>query len=133
MTHLSQLSNDIIEWESHNDTIKKLNVYTKSIKDKKNKLELSILDTIKQNNLTHKKLKLENNHIFYNTTYTMPPLSIKLLETILDEFIDSKAKEQILEKIKKFRENNKSESICLKKKLIHRKKSNKSRNQHNFA
>ena len=127
MTHLSKLSNDITEWESHNDTIKKLNTYLKSVKDKKHTLELSILDTLKQNNLTQKKLKLENNHIFYNTTYTMPPLSTKLLETVLDEFIDSKAKELILEKIKKFRENNKTESICLKKKSIHRKKSNKSR------
>ena len=127
MTHLSKLSNDITEWESHNDTIKKLNIYIKSVKDKKNKLELSILDTLKQNNLTHKKLKLENTHIFYNTTYTMPALSTKLLETVLDEFIDNNLKEQILDQIKKFRENNKTESVCLKKKSIHRKKSNKSR------
>ena len=127
MYQLSQLSKDIIEWDSHNETIKKLNDYTKNVKEKKNKLELSILNTIKHTNLTQKKLKLENNHIFYNTTYTMPPLSIKLLETVLDEFIDSKYKEQILEKIKIFRENNKTESVSLKKKTINRKKSNKSR------
>jgi len=127
MSHLSQLSNDIIEWDSQNVTIKKLNTYLKNIKEKKHTLEVSILETIKHNNLTQKKLKLENNHIFYNTTYTMPPLSNKLLETVLDEFIDSKVKDQILDKIRKFRENNKIESVNLKKKSIYRKKSNKSR------
>lgn len=126
MSKLSQLSNDIQEWNNHNDTIKKINNYLKNVKEQKNNLELSILDTIKQNNLTDKKLKLENNHIFYNKTYTMPPLSTKLLETVLDEFTDSNTKNTILEHIKIFREKNKSESITLKKKSINRKKSTKS-------
>jgi len=126
MTDYTKLSVDINNWIKYNESINKINMHLKSIKDDKNKLEFSIIKSLETNNLTNKKFKIENNHIFYNTTSTLPSLSIKLLENVLDEFLSTEIKNKILEKIKLYRENNKSDSISLKKRNINRKKSNKS-------
>tara|TARA_B110000967_G_C18531967_1_gene386310 strand:+ start:231 stop:617 length:387 start_codon:yes stop_codon:yes gene_type:complete len=125
MTDFNQLSKDINKWLKYNESIDSINSQLKIIKDQKNKLEESILFNLKTHNLTDKKLKIGDKHINYNITNTMPPLSLKLLDTILEEFLDNKIKEKILEKIKLYREHHKTESVSLKKKNINRKRSTK--------
>ena len=125
MTDFNQLSKDINKWLKYNESIDSINYKLKIIKDQKNKLEESILFNLKTHNLTDKKLKIGDKHINYNINNTMPPLSLKLLDTILEEFLDSKIKEKILEKIQFYREQNKTESVSLKKKNINRKRSTK--------
>ena len=125
MTDFNQLSKDINKWLKYNESIDSINSQLKIIKDQKNKLEESILFNLKTYNLTDKKLKIGDKHINYNITNTMPPLSLKLLDTILEEFLDYKIKEKILEKIKLYREHHKTESVSLKKKNINRKRSTK--------
>ena len=125
MTDFNQLSKDINKWIKYNEYIDSINYKLKIIKDQKNKLEESILFNLKTHNLTDKKLKIGDKHINYNITNTMPPLSLKLLDTILEEFLDSKIKEKILEKIQFYREQHKTESVSLKKKNINRKRSTK--------
>ena len=125
MTDFNQLSKDINKWLKYNESIDSINSQLKIIKDQKNKLEESILFNLKTYNLTDKKLKIGDKHINYNITNTMPPLSLKLLDTILEEFLDNKIKEKILEKIKLYREHHKTESVSLKKKNINRKRSTK--------
>jgi len=122
---MDELSTDINEWLNYNNSISKINDYLKGIKEKKNKLEESILFKLEEHKLTDKKLRIGDNHIIYNISQTMPPISLKLLDNVLSECIHHDSKDKILEKIQLYRENNKSQSICLKKKNINRKKSNK--------
>jgi hypothetical protein len=55
----------------------------------------------------------------------MPPLSSKLLEQVLDDYLTPQIKEKILNKIQLVRERNKTQSICLKKKNIKQSKQSK--------
>ena len=123
MADYTKLSKDIDIWLKYNDSIDKLNNHIKSLKEKKNNVEESIISTMETHDLTTKKLKINEKHIHYNISHTMPPLSLKLLESVLDEFMTPKIKEKIIEKIQLYRERNKTQSISLKKKNINRKKS----------
>ena len=125
MTDYTKLSKDIDIWLKYNESIDKLNNHIKSLKEKKNNVEESIISTMETHDLTTKKLKINEKHIHYNISHTMPPLSLKLLESVLDEFMTPKIKEKIIEKIQLYRERNKTQSISLKKKNINRKKSTK--------
>ena len=125
MADYTKLSKDIDIWLKYNDSIDKLNNHIKSLKEKKNNVEESIISTMETNDLTNKKLKINEKHIHYNISHTMPPLSLKLLTSVLDEFMTPKIKEKIIEKIQIYRERNKTQYISLKKKNINRKKSTK--------
>ena len=120
MSELSELSSSINEWMKHDDIIASLNLKIKGIKESKTTLEKSILETLDKHNLKNKKLKINNKHVVYNETYSLPPLSIKLLDTIFSNYEDN-VKHMILESIKKYRENHKTISISLKKKAIRKK------------
>lgn len=128
MVDYTKLSKDIDIWLKYNESIDKLNNHIKSLKEKKNNIEESIISTMETNDLTNKKLKINEKHIHYNISHTMPPLSLKLLESVLDEFMTPKIKEKIIEKIQLYRERNKTQSISLKKKNINRKKSMRKNN-----
>ena len=125
MADYNQLSKDIDIWLKYNDSIDNLNNQVKTLKEKKNYMENSIISIMENHNLTQKKLKINEKHIHYNISHTMPPLSLKLLDNVLNEFLTPNIKEKILEKIQIYREKNKTQSINLKKKNIYRKKSTK--------
>ena len=123
MSNLDSLSKNINTWTLVNNKISEINKTLKSYKDAKNNLENTILDDIKRNNLTNTKLKINNSFFTYSTLYTMPTLSITLLETILDKLVNSRKitqseKKQILDEINNYRNSNKKESVSLKKKKI---------------
>ena len=121
---MDKLSEKINNWNKIDQKISKLNEYLKNLKQHKSQTENEILNTIKTNNLTEKKIRFNNNHFVYNISNTLPPLSLTLLEKILSENLNNNMTRHILNKIKLYRENNKSESICLKKKKIRKTKSN---------
>jgi len=123
MADFNKLSLQINEWLKYTETIDKFNAQLKTIKSNKSTLEQNIIYTLEENNLTDKKLRVGNSHIHYNITHTMAPLSLKLLETVLTEYLTPHLKEKILEKIMRDRESLKSQSISLKKKNVYRKKS----------
>lgn len=125
MANYNQLSKDINIWLKYNDSIDKLNNHIKTLKEQKNNIESSIISTMESHNLTQKKLKINEKHVHYSISHTMPPLSLKLLDNVLNEFMTPQIKEKILEKIQLYREKNKTKSINLKKKNISHKKSNK--------
>lgn len=125
----SKLSLNINNWIKYEETINKLNKSLKQIREEKNILEQDILKSLKINNLQDKKLKISDNHITYNITNTLPPLSLKLLDTILSQMLNETTKNKILNKIKNYRELNKSQTISLKKKQIKLNKSLKSKNK----
>ena len=123
MADFNKLSLQINEWINYTETIDKFNAQLKTIKSNKSTLEQNIIYTLEENNLTDKKLRVGNSHIHYNITHTMAPLSLKLLENVLTEYLTPHLKEKILEKIMCDRESLKSQSISLKKKNVYRKKS----------
>ena len=125
MTDYNKLNKDITEWLKYNILIDKLNNKTKLIKEHKNNLENTILSFIKDNYLVEKKLKISNYHIFYNTSNSLPPISFKLIETVLSDTLSPELKSIIINKIKIVRENNTTESISLKKKKIKQSKQSK--------
>jgi hypothetical protein len=127
MTDFNKLSIQLNEWIKYNESIDKLNSHLKTIKSKKSILEQNIIFSLEENNLTDKKLRIGNSHIHYNITQSMPPLSLKLLDSVLDDYLTQQIKEKILEKIKIRRDQLKTQSVSLKKKNVNRKKSNRAK------
>ena len=125
MDDYNQLSKDITEWLKYNIIIDRLTNQIKSVKETKNNFESQILTNIEDNSLIDKKLKISNYHVFYNVSNSMPPLTSKLLEHVLDEYLTPQIKETILNKIQLVRESNKTQTICLKKKNIKQSKQSK--------
>jgi hypothetical protein len=127
MADFNKLSIQINEWLKYNESIDKLNSHVKNIKSKKSILEQNIIYTIEENNLTDKKLRVGNSHIHYNITNSMPPLSLKLLDNVLSEYVPPQLKEKIFDKILSDRESLKSQTVSLKKKNVNRKKSSRTK------
>ena len=125
MTDYNKLSKDITDWLKYNIIIDRLSNQIKSVKETKNKLESKILTNLKDNYLMEKKLKISNYHVYYNVSNSMPPLSSKLLEQVLDDYLTPQIKEKILNKLQLVRESNKTQTICLKKKNIKQSKQSK--------
>ena len=66
MVDYNKLSKDIDIWLKYNESIDKLNNHLKALKEKKNNIESSIITTMENNDLTQKKLKINEKHIHYN-------------------------------------------------------------------
>ena len=118
MRDYKALGENINNWIKINEQITQYNAKIKAVKEHRDKLEKSILSSLKQNNLTNKKFKIDNTHVFYNQSTSLPSFSITLLEKVLDRLVNAKTKEVILNEIQKERESNKTVNISLKKKKI---------------
>ena len=127
MTDFNKLSLQINEWLKYNESIDKLNSNIKSIKSKKSTLEQNIIYSLEENNITEKKLRVGNSHIHYNISHSMAPLSLKLIESVLNDYLTPQIKEKILANIQSRREELKSQSVSLKKKNANRKKSSRAK------
>ena len=118
MRDYKALGENINNWIKINEQITQYNAKIKAVKEHRDKLEKSILSSLKQNSLTNKKFKIDNTHVFYNQSTSLPSFSITLLEKVLDRLVNAKTKEVILNEIQKERESNKTVNISLKKKKI---------------
>jgi hypothetical protein len=127
MADFNKLSLQINEWLKYIDNIDKLNGHLKIIKTNKSTLEQNIIYTLEEHNLTDKKLRVGNSHIHYNITQSMPPLSLKLFENVLNKYLTPQLKEKILENIMCDREAQRIKSVSLKKKNVNRKKSSRTK------
>ena len=118
MRDYKALGENINNWIKINEQITQYNAKIKAVKEHRDKLEKSILSSLKQNSLTNKKFKIDNTHVFYNQSTSLPSFSITLLEKVLDRLVNAKTKAVILNEIQKERESNKTVNISLKKKKI---------------
>ena len=118
MCDYKALGENIGNWIKINEQITQYNAKIKAVKEHRDKLEKNILSSLKQNSLTNKKFKIDNTHVFYNQSTSLPSFSITLLEKVLDRLVNAKTKQVILNEIQKERENNKTVNITLKKKKI---------------
>ena len=118
MRDYKALGENINNWIKINEQITQYNAKIKAVKEHRDKLEKSILSSLKQNSLTNKKFKIDNTHVFYNQSTSLPSFSITLLEKVLDRLVNAKTKAVILNEIQKERESNKTINVSLKKKKI---------------
>ena len=68
MSDYNKLKSNIKQWMTIQEIISNYNSKIKEIKQKKEVIETTILNDLKNNNLTDKKLKIDNQHVFYNQT-----------------------------------------------------------------
>ena len=118
---MDELSKNIKLWLTYDNKISEINSYNKNLKDKKNILEKEIINTLKTNNLENKEIKINNIKLNINTSSTPSSLSIKLVENALNHYVDEYTKNKILNHIKYLRNNDKKNTISLKKKIIKNK------------
>jgi len=121
MAELAPLSETIKILLRLDESIKELNNQQKELKKKRDILEENVLEILNKYNLTEKKFLLNNNSIFCTKSNTLPPINSSLLETILSKYISKNEVDFILKQIDDYRQNNRKETILLKRKAIKNK------------
>lgn len=111
----SELGNNIKLWMQYENNIKLINSKLKEVKDSKNNVENNILRILSSNNLTNKKIKVNNSYITCQYNYQNPGLSYKFIESALTEYLNNEEEsKKICEFIKSKRETNKKKKVGLK-------------------
>jgi hypothetical protein len=121
MDELVPLSETITILLRLDESIKELNNQQKELKKKRDIIEDKVLEILNKNKLTEKKFLLNNNSIFCIKSNTLPPINTLLLETILSKYISKNEVDFILKQIDDYRQNNRKETILLKRKAIKNK------------
>lgn len=104
-TPISQLSDKVRRWVSLDTMLKRIQEKTKEMRAEKQDLTESICQIMKQNNLEHKKIAIQDGEIrmFEKNEYTT--LSYSYLEECLGEIIEDKDQvEYVLQHLKDRRE-----------------------------
>lgn len=99
------------------DKIKQLNSKNKELKKERETTENQLMDILKKHNLQDKKFVLNNKTLFLNTSSTLAPLNIKLVEEILLKYIGQPKTNMIIKDIEKYRDDNKKEVLKVKRKI----------------
>ena len=111
---------------SIDEQINSVNIKIKDLKIKRDSIELELMDILEKNKLENKKLILNNKELFINKCSTLPPLNIKIVKDILNNYLDNIKTTMIIKDIENYRNNNKKEKIKIKRKFS--KKSLKKKN-----
>ena len=111
---LTKIMGDLLNID---EKIKELNKKNKQLKDERNSIEYKLMETLKKNKLEDKKFILNNKQLFLNTCSTLPPLNIKLIEKILNNYLDKSKTNMIIKDIENYRNDNKKEVLKVKRKI----------------
>lgn len=117
MALTNKLTETMNELFSVDEQIKYLNSKTKDLKKKREIIENELMGLIKKNNLEDKKFLFNDRKIFLNKCITLAPLNIKMLEIVLNKYLDKSKTNMILKEIEKYRNDNKKEVIKVKRKI----------------
>ena len=99
------------------DKIKDLNKKSKKLKEERNEIESKLTSLLKNHNLENKKFILNNKQLYLNECSTLPVLNIKLVEKILNNYLDKSKTNMIIKDIDEYRNNNKKVVLKIKRKL----------------
>lgn len=111
----TELGGNIKLWLQYENNIKIINDKLKIIKGHKNDAEDNIVRILTSNNLTNKKIKINNSYITCQYNYQNPSLSYKFLESTLTEYFNNdEESKKICDFIKSKREDKKKKKISLK-------------------
>lgn len=101
----ANLEVNIKKWVLLDDQIKNVNDKVKELREQKNQLETVILDYVEKNNLENATAKITGGKLRFVETKQTMPISLKFLETCLNECITDHSKvEYIMNHIKEKRE-----------------------------
>lgn len=84
-----ELKLSIKQYINYDDHIKNMEEKLKGIKSKRKKLEGSIINRLKSNNIDG-KIKIDNSSIKFTDSKIKQPVSLKLLKTELNKFYKTK-------------------------------------------
>jgi hypothetical protein len=129
MSQLETIGDQINEILILDEKIKNINKQLKLIKKTREMKESQLLETIKKNNLSDKKFRLNNNSIFLFNSSILPPINKPLLEKILVKYIDKINVDFLIERIEEYRNTNRKTNVILKRKAIKEKMSKKNNKQ----
>lgn len=121
---MANSNNEFIEnlkkWVVYDNAIKKTSLQQSKLKEHKDHYETRIITTIQNNNMENIKLNIDNSRIVFKENNTNQPLTNKFLEEIFLEYFKSERESKnLMNFIKRKRENNKKTSFALKR--IHNK------------
>ena len=100
---MSTFNRDILEWINYDNTIKAKNDNIKDLRLKRDNLEISILQHIKENNMEDNVFNITsmNTQLKVNKTNTKETISYKFLEITLMKYFNNETKtKELLDFIK---------------------------------
>lgn len=121
MNNLEYISKNISKLLALDEKIKIINDKQKELKKERDAVEDLVLDILNKNNLTNNKFRLENSSIFCTKNQTLPTFNSKLVEDILSNYMAKDKVDFLLKKIDDYRNNNRKETLVLKRKQIKNK------------
>lgn len=102
---MDHLENKLKKWIEIDEIISSKNDEIKELKLKKNELNDELFEIIETNSLQKSTFKINNNYIKYNTVKQTAPITLKYLESCLNDLIDDEEQiENIMTYIKSKRQ-----------------------------
>jgi len=96
--------NQIQQWVSIDNQLKKINENVKELREKRNTLEQTITSYASSNNLSNISIKISDGRLKLTTTRIPEPITFKYLEKTLSEVIKNESQiKLIMEQIKQKR------------------------------
>jgi predicted DNA binding CopG/RHH family protein len=86
----------IQQWVSIDNQLKKLNETTKELREKRNNLQQNITDYASSNNLSNATVKITDGRLKFVNTKIPEPLTFKYLEKCLSEVIKNESQVKII-------------------------------------
>jgi len=88
---MSSFENQIQQWVSLDNQLKKLNEQTKELRDKRNTLYENISDYASENNISNSTIQISDGKLRFVNTKVPEPLTFKYLEKTLAEVIKNES------------------------------------------
>tara|TARA_Y100001970_G_C14202547_1_gene841971 strand:+ start:1573 stop:1917 length:345 start_codon:yes stop_codon:yes gene_type:complete len=102
---MDSLEEKLKQWIQIDQLIQNKNSEIKELKSAKTNVNTELFTIIENNNLQNSTFKINDNYIKYSTTKQTSPITLKYLESCLNELIEDESKiEQIMNYIKNNRQ-----------------------------
>lgn len=88
--------NQIQQWVSLDNQVKKLNEQLKELRDKRNNLEENITNYASNNNLSNSIIQINDGKLKFVNTKVQEPLTFRYLEKVLGEVIKNESQVEII-------------------------------------
>ena len=93
---MSSFENQIQQWVSLDNQLKKINEQTKELRDKRNKLYENISDYASEHNISNSTIQISDGKLRFVNTKVPEPLTFKYLEKTLSEVIKNESQIKII-------------------------------------
>ena len=109
---MSNFQENIQEWVSLDNKIKKMNLQLKTLRNEKNELTYNIFDYAQENNLQNAIIEITDGKLKFQQSKSSSPLTFKFIESCLNQCISNEEQvKAIIKFIKEQREYKYSNTI----------------------